>query len=121
LPSINALHEEFKGQGLSVLLINMRENQEIVRRAMTTRRYTAPVVLDEDGGVAAAYRVTGTPTVYVLDPRQQIIGRAIGRRDWASDEGRRLFAVLLAASPGRRPAPRRRARGTWGHRAGTMR
>jgi hypothetical protein len=108
LPSINALHEEFKGQGLSVLLINMRENHEVVRRAVTTRRYTAPVVLDEDGEVANAYRVTGTPTVYILDPRLQIVGRAIGRRDWAGDEGRRLFAALLSASPGRRRAPSRR-------------
>jgi peroxiredoxin len=112
LPSINALHEEFKAHGLTVLLVNMRENREIVRRAVTTRRYTAPVVLDEDGEVADAYRVTGTPTVYILDRRLQIVGRAIGRRDWATDEGRRLLAVLLSASPGRRPAPRHRARDT---------
>ena len=110
MPSINALHEEFKAQGFTVLLVNMRENREIVRRAVTTRRYTAPVVLDEDGAVANAYRVTGTPTVYILDSRQQIVGRAIGRRDWASDEGRSLFAALLSASPGRRPAPKRRVR-----------
>lgn len=106
------LHEELKGQGLTVLLVNIRENREIVRRAATTRRYTAPVVLDEDGEVADAYRVAGTPTVYLLDRRLQIVGRAIGRRDWASDEGRRLFAALLSAPPGRRPAPRRRARDT---------
>jgi len=110
LPSINALHEELKDQGLTVLLVNMRENHEIVRRAVTTRRYTAPVVLDEDGGVADAYRVTGTPTVYLLDRRLHIVGRAIGRRDWASQDGRRLLAAVLSSSTGRRPAPRRRAR-----------
>ena len=110
MPSINALHEEFKAQGLTVLLVNMRENREIVRHAVTARRYTAPVVLDENGEVANTYRVTGTPTVYILDPQQHIVGRAIGRRDWVSNEGRRLFAALLSASPGRRPAPKRRAR-----------
>jgi hypothetical protein len=111
LPSINALHEEFKGQGLTVLLVNMREDRETVRRAMTTRRYIAPVVLDEDGRVADAYRVTGTPTVYLLDRRLQVVGRAIGRREWASEDGRRLFAAVLSSPAGRRPAPRRRARG----------
>lgn len=110
MPSINALHEEFKGQGLTVLLVNMRENREVVR-AVTTRRYTAPVVLDEDGEVADAYRVTGTPTVYLLDRRLQILGRAIGRRDWASEEGRRFFAAVLSSPTGRRPGPRLRARG----------
>jgi peroxiredoxin len=105
LPSINALHEEFKGQGLTVLLVNMREDREIVRRAVTTRRYTAPVVLDADGQVADAYRVTGTPTVYLLDRWLQIIGRAIGRRDWASEPGRRLLAAVLSTPIGGRPAP----------------
>lgn len=111
MPSINALHEEFKGRGLTVLLVNMREDREIVRRAVTTRRYTAPVIMDADGEVADTYRVTGTPTVYLLDRRLQIVGRAIGRRDWASEEGRRLFAALLSAPTGRRPAPRRRGHG----------
>jgi peroxiredoxin len=103
LPSINALHEEFKGRGFSVLLISMREDRETVRRAVTTRRYTAPVVLDADGEVANAYRVTGTPTVYLLDRELHVIGRAIGRRDWASEEGRRLLAAALSAPLGRRP------------------
>ena len=110
MPSINALHEELKDQGLTVLLVNMRENRETVQRAVTTRRYTAPVVLDEDGDVATAYRVTGTPTVYLLDRRLQIIGRAIGRRDWASEDGRRLLAAVLSSPTGRRPAPRRSRR-----------
>lgn len=108
MPSINALHEELKGRGLTVLLINMREDREIVRRAVTTRGYTAPVVLDADGEVANAYRVTGTPTVYLVDGQRHVIGRAIGRRDWASEEGRRLLAAVLSAPTGPRPAPRRR-------------
>jgi hypothetical protein len=103
LPSINALHEEFKDRGLSVLLVNMREDRETVRRAVTARRYTAPVLLDMDGGTANAYRVTGTPTVFLLDRQLHVIGRAIGRRGWASDEGRRLLATVLATPPGGRP------------------
>ena len=102
LPSINALHDEFKDRGLTVLLVNMREDRETVRRAVTTRRYTAPVVLDADGQVVAAYRVTGTPTVYLLDRGLGIVGRAVGRRDWASEDGRRLFAAILSAPTGRR-------------------
>lgn len=103
MPSINALHEQFKGQGLTVLLVNLREDRETVRRAVASRRYTAPVVLDTDGGVANAYLVTGTPTVYLLDRHLWVIGRAIGRRDWESEEGRRLLAAVLSAPAGRRP------------------
>lgn len=103
MPSINALHEQFKNRGLTVLLVNMREDRETVRRAVTTRGYTAPVVLDRDGGVANAYRVTGTPTVFLLDRQLHVSGRAIGHREWASDEARRLLAAVLATPPGRRP------------------
>jgi hypothetical protein len=103
LPSIDALHEEFKDRGLTVLLINMREDRETVRRAVATRRYTAAVLLDTDGGTGNAYRVTGTPTVYLLDRRLYVIGRAIGRRDWASEEARRLLAGVLGTAPGGRP------------------
>ena len=103
MPSINALHEEFKARGLTVLLVNMREDRETVRRAVASRRYTAPVVLDTDGGVGNAYRVTGTPTVYLLDRQLHVIGRAIGRRDWDSEDGRRLLAAVLATPAGGRP------------------
>jgi hypothetical protein len=68
---MNELYEEFKGRGFTLLLVNMREDP------------------DPDGAVTAAYRVTGTPTVYLVDRASQIVGRAIGRRDWASETGSR--------------------------------
>jgi len=46
--------------------------------------------------------VTGTPTVFLLDRELHVIGRAIGRRDWASDDARRLLTDALAPAPGPR-------------------
>jgi hypothetical protein len=89
------LHEEFKGRGLALLLVNIGEDAELVRQTVKKRGYTAPVLLDAIGAVSAAYRVTGTPRVYLVDRRSQIIGRAIGSRNWAGEEGRRLLAALL--------------------------
>jgi peroxiredoxin len=68
LPSVNKLYNEFKGQGLEVLLINFREDQELVRRTARERRYTAPVLLDETGEVTGkVYGVWGPPTLYFVD------------------------------------------------------
>ncbi len=103
MPSINALYEEFKTRGLVLLLVNMGEDPDIVRRAVKTRGYTAPVVLDVDREVSDAYAVTATPTVYLIDRQARIIGRAIGRRDWGREVGRRLIATLLL--PGTTPSP----------------
>jgi hypothetical protein len=93
---MNALHEQHKAGGLAVLLINMGEDAELVRRTVKTRGYTAPVLLDPGQRVTTAYGVTATPTVYVVDRGLQIVARAVGRRDWAGDAGRRLVAALLA-------------------------
>lgn len=92
---MNGLYEEFKGRGFTWLLVNMGEDAELVRQTVGKRGYTAPVLLDATREVTAAYRVTGTPTVYLIDRRSQIVGRAIGRREWAAEEGRRLLVALL--------------------------
>jgi peroxiredoxin len=92
---LNALYEEFKGRGLTLLLVNIGEDAELVKRTVKTRGYTAPVLLDGSREVAGAYFVTGTPTVHLVDRRSHIIGRAIGRREWAGDAGRRLISALL--------------------------
>lgn len=99
---MNALYEEFKARGFVLWLVNMAEDPEVVRRAVKARGYTAPVVLDVDRHVSDAYAVTATPTVYLIDRQTRIVGRAIGRRDWAGEAGRRLIATLLEprASPG---------------------
>jgi alkyl hydroperoxide reductase subunit AhpC len=92
---MNALYEEFKGRGFMLLLVNMGEDPETVHRAVKARRYTAPVLLDGDREVSDAYVVTASPTVYIVDRRLQIIGRAVGRREWSGEAGRRLIAELI--------------------------
>ena len=95
MPSINALYEEFKGRGLVVLLVNIGEDPATVRRAVKANRYTAPVLLDRSREVSRAYLVTGTPMVYLVDRQSMIVGRAIGRRDWGGDAGRRLIEAMV--------------------------
>jgi len=76
----------------------MGEDPDVVRRAVKTRRYTAPVVLDVDREVSDAYAVTATPTVYLIDRQARIVGRAIGRREWAGEAGRRASRTPGARS-----------------------
>ena len=73
----------------------MGEGAELVRRTVKTRGYSAPVLPDVDRVVSDGDGVTGTPTVYLVDRRSQIVGRAIGRRDWTGEAGWRLIGALL--------------------------
>jgi peroxiredoxin len=95
LPSINALHREYQARGLTVLLVNLREDPAKVARAMKDRGYVAPALLDRDGEVADAYEVTGTPTTYVVGRDGRVLGRAIGPRPWTEAPGRAFLQALL--------------------------
>jgi peroxiredoxin len=98
LPSVNALHREFRDQGLEVLLIDFRESPDRVRRVVKERGYTAPVLLDESGDVTGrVYGVWGPPTVYLVDRAGRLVGRAIGRRDWGTPAARAFMRELLAS------------------------
>ena len=90
---------ELKSKGLEVVLIDFRENPDLVRRTVKERGYTAPVLLDESGDVTGrVYGVFGPPTVYFVDRRGNLVGRVVGPRGWDSPAGRKFIGELLEAN-----------------------
>jgi hypothetical protein len=98
LPSINQVHREWEPRGLTVLLVNIREDRATVSRAVTQRGYAAPVVLDMDGRVSDAYGVNATPTTFLVAPDGALVARAVGPRPWTGPAGRALLEALLPPS-----------------------
>ncbi len=96
MPSVNKLYSEFKNRGLEVLLVDIRENPDLVKRTVQQRGYVAPVVLDQSGDVAGReYGVWGTPTAYIVDREGRLIGRMVGPRDWSAPQARVFVGALL--------------------------
>jgi hypothetical protein len=95
LPSIDALFRELEKDGLSILLVDIREDRETVRRIVKSRGYAAPVLLDADAEASDTYGVRGTPTVFLVGRDGRLRGRAIGPRPWTGPEGRALLRALL--------------------------
>jgi len=96
LPSVNRAYGEFKDRGLDVLLVDFREDAETVRKAVRDRGYTAPVLLDQSGDVTGrAYGVWGPPTVFFVDRKGQLLGRAVGPRGWDSPTAKVFIRALL--------------------------
>ena len=94
-PTIEA---EFRQKGLEVLLVNFREDPEVVRRVVRERGYTAPVLLDQSGEITGkVYGVWAPPTQYILDRQGRLVGRAIGPRNWDRPEARKFIQSLLDA------------------------
>jgi hypothetical protein len=90
------VHREWEPKGVTVLLVDIREDRAKVARAVAERGYAAPVVLDLDGAVSEAYGIHATPTVFLIARDGTIVGRAIGPRPWTGPDGRALFQALLA-------------------------
>ena len=83
-----------------MVAINIQEGREKVAAWVRDKGVTVRVLLDRDGAVAAAYRVTGTPTVIVVGRDGRMVARAVGPRDWRGDKGSALIKALLAAAAG---------------------
>jgi len=99
MPStMETIHRELRDQGLTILAINLGESRAVVAPWIEQRHITFPVLLDESGAVAGAYRVRGTPTVVLVDRQGRLLGRTVGSREWDT-ECRPLLAALLAARP----------------------
>lgn len=98
MPSVNRLYEEFKGQGLEVLLVSFRESADLVKHTAAERGYTAPVLLDASGDVTGKlYGVWGPPTAYLVDREGRLVGRMVGQKDWSSSAARDLIRSFVAA------------------------
>ena len=71
-----------------------------MKRTAQERGYVAPVLLDRSGDVTGKlYGVWGPPTVYLIDRQGQLVGRAVGPRDWSTPAARQLLLTLLEAKP----------------------
>lgn len=96
MPSMEALYQEFKGQGLEVIAISTDlEGERIVRPYVEALGLTFPIVMDRDFATSVSYGVQGLPTTFVIDRAGRIAKVYWGARDWASHEARTLIRTLL--------------------------
>jgi len=95
MPSMQRLWEEFKEEDFVILAIDIQEESKLVSSFMNERGLSFPVLLDEKGKVARSYGIRGIPTTFFLNPEGEIIGKAVGARDWDSEESFQLIDELL--------------------------
>lgn len=95
MPSIEKLHREFRDQPFVIIGIDLQEPREIVLRYIRRKGLSYINLLDEDGRVGALYNVRSTPVKFLLDTRGNMVGAAIGYRDWEQEEFRTLIRLLM--------------------------
>ena len=81
--------------GLAVYAINIQEGRATVDAFAKGRSLLVPVLLDPDGDVSSDYRVTVTPTVFLIGRDGTLVAKALGTKAWTSPPGRALLRRLL--------------------------
>jgi peroxiredoxin len=96
LPStIEKVHQDHKDAGLVVLPISIEEGRSKVGAWVQKQALTMPLLLDPEGEVSRAYRITATPTVFLVGRDGKLVARARGTKPWTSAAGRALLQHLL--------------------------
>src|SRR3989338_8103081 len=70
-PSLEVMYRKYRDRGVTILLVNQAESPEEIR-AWAEGRFTAPMLLDAQQAVARQYRVTGLPTLFIIDQQGMI-------------------------------------------------
>jgi peroxiredoxin/outer membrane lipoprotein-sorting protein len=96
MPALQKMYEEYKGQGFVLVGVNDREASRTAADFMDRRKFTFPVALDTSSRVGSLYRVTGRPTLVVIDKKGMVrnvhVGYAPGLERRFEKELKRLLS-----------------------------
>lgn len=91
MPEIQKIHDDLKGKGLIVLGIDNETDTEMVKRFLSENEYTYPTLIDPDHKTGGEYRVSGIPTVYIIDKEGNVAASLVG---YSPDRGTEIREVL---------------------------
>jgi peroxiredoxin len=98
MPSLEALWREYRGRGLVVVGVSVDRGAPriLIEPYLKNLDLTFPVLLDSQMEMANAWRVPGVPATFVIRPGGEVVGMAIGAREWNSREMKALLERMLA-------------------------
>jgi len=96
LPSLERLHQSFKGESFVLLGIDIGEERETVLNHVNKNNLSFTNLLDKYGNISSEYGVRSTPTKVLIDPEGNLAGISLGYREWDSDEIKSLIRMIIS-------------------------
>jgi peroxiredoxin len=96
MPLLEQLYQSLRQQPFVVWAVAMKENHDKVAPFMDQHRLHFPALLDTDGVVSTRYGLRGLPVTYLIDCSGNVVGQALGPREWTSEAVRTLLIALLS-------------------------
>lgn len=86
MPDLMAFQEKHKDE-LTVLAINVGEDEKTVKAYMAKKKLDLKVLMDKDNKVAESFVVSAFPTTFLIDPAGKVIGYIPGKLSLEDMEG----------------------------------
>ena len=97
MPSMEKLHNKYKGGDLVVLAVSTdRKGEEVVKPFIDEHGYTLPILIDSASDVSDEYGVFALPTTFIIGRDGKIVEMIQGGREWYEKEVLDYFDELLA-------------------------
>ena len=95
MPSMQALYDRYREEGLEILAVNCQEGQQEILAFMKNNGLSFPAALDSDGKVSQAYGIQAIPASFLINREGKIISRVVGSINWDTPEIRAAMEQLL--------------------------
>jgi DsbE subfamily thiol:disulfide oxidoreductase len=95
MPAMERLYQEFKGKGLEILAVNVKDGRKDALAFVKELKLNYPVLLDPDGQVGLLYGAWGLPATYLIDEKGMVLARLWGPAEWYGPEARNLIKTIL--------------------------
>jgi len=80
MPGLQAVYEDYAQRGFEILAVNLtfQDTLSTAQAYFQSQGFTYPMLIDEDGSVAALYQIHALPTSVLIGPDGKIIDVVIG-------------------------------------------
>lgn len=105
MPALERLRRHLDPERFEILAVTADLQTRAIQGFVRQLQLTFPVLLDPQGEVSATFGVRGLPTTILLGPRGDLLGRAVGPREWDAPAMRSLLHSLSEATSSPSPLP----------------
>ena len=87
MPELEEIYKTYKNKGLTIIGINVRQPQEVVRRFVDEHNLSFPIVLDTYSKTAKKYGIHGIPVSFIISRKGTVTDKIYGEIDKVTLEG----------------------------------
>ena len=95
MPSMEKLYREFKGKGLEVVGVNVKDKRPDALAFLKKYQITYPIIMDPEGEAGLLYGAFGMPISYLIDRKGVVQARLLGGADWYTPGARNVIKALV--------------------------